>query len=56
VRKFEDELVNYAIDANRPTDKFEISVGRVVEDEAVSIERCQTAASYTTSQLFKIVS
>ena len=54
--EFEDELIDYTIDANRATDKFEISVCRVVEDEVVPIEGCQTAPSYATSQLFNTVS
>jgi hypothetical protein len=56
VCELEDELVNHAIDANCPTDKFKVSIGGVVEDEAVSIEGCQTTSSYTTSQLCKTVS
>jgi len=38
VCEFEDELINHAIDANRATDKFEVSVCRVVEDEVVPVK------------------
>lgn len=54
--EFEDELIDYTIDANRATDKLEISVCRIVEDEVVPIEGRQTAPSHTTSQLFETVS
>ena len=54
--KFEDELVNHTIDANRATDKLQISIRRIVEDEVVPIEDCQTAPPYAASQLFDIVS
>jgi len=38
VCELEDEFVNHAIDANCPADEFEVSIGGVVEDEAVSIK------------------
>lgn len=54
--KFEDELVNHTIDANRATDKLEISICRIVEDEVVPVKGRQIAPSHATSQLFKTVS
>lgn len=50
--KFEDELVNHTIDANRATDKLEISICRIVEDEVVPVKGRQIAPSHATSQLF----
>ena len=54
--KFEDEFVNHTIDANRATDKLEISIRRIVEDEVVPIEDRQAAPPYAASQLVNIVS
>ena len=54
--EFEDEFVNHTIDANRATDKLEISIRRIVEDKIVSIKGRQTASPDATSQLFKTVS
>ena len=56
VCEFEDKLVDHTIDANRATDKLEISIRRIVEDEVVPIEDRQTATPYAASQLFNIVS
>jgi hypothetical protein len=38
MRKFEDELINHAVDANRPTDELQVCISRVVEDEVVAVE------------------
>lgn len=54
--EFEDELVNHTIDANRATDKLQISIRRIVEDEVVPIKDRKTAPAYAASQLFNIVS
>ena len=56
VCEFEDKLVDHTIDANRATDKLEISIRRIVEDEVVPIEDRQAAPPYAASQLVKIVS
>ena len=56
VCEFEDKLVDHTIDANRATDKLEISICRIVEDEVVPIEDRQAAPPYAASQLVKIVS
>ena len=50
--EFEDELINHTIDANRATDKLEISICRIVEDEVVPVKGRQIAPSHATSQLF----
>jgi hypothetical protein len=51
MREFEDKLINHAVDANRPADKLQVSVGRVVEDEVVAVEDAQIVSSDATSEL-----
>lgn len=46
-----DELVDDAIDADRPAHEFKRCVSRVVEDEVVAIEFGQFASSNTARQL-----
>lgn len=50
--KFEIELVNDTVNANRPTDKLEVCVCGVVEDEVVPVKNRQPRPANTTSQLF----
>jgi hypothetical protein len=38
--KFEDELVYHTINANRTTNKLELSIGRVIEDKVVPVKVC----------------
>jgi len=38
MREFEDELINHAVDANRPADELQVCIGRVIEDEIVAVE------------------
>lgn len=49
--KLEDELVYDTINANRTTNKLELSVGGVVEDKVVPVKVCQLLSTDSTSQL-----
>ena len=51
MREFEDELVDHAVDAYRSTDKLQVGVRRVVEDEVVSVEDAQVVSSDAASEL-----
>lgn len=51
MRKFIDEFIHDAIDADCPTDKFKRSVIGVAEDEVIAIEVRQVLASNATSEL-----
>jgi hypothetical protein len=51
MREFEDELVDHAVDAYRSTDKLQVGIRRVVEDEVVSVEDAQIVSSDAASEL-----
>lgn len=47
----EDELVNDAIDGDGAADELEVGVGRIVEDEVLSVEIRQRRSANTTGKL-----
>lgn len=51
MREFEDELVDHAVDAYCSTDKLQVGIRRVIEDEVVSVEDAQIISSDAASEL-----
>jgi hypothetical protein len=51
MRETEDELINDAVDANRPADELQVCISRVVEDEVVPVEDAQIVSSDATGEL-----
>lgn len=49
--ELEDELVNHPVDADSATNKLELCVGRVVEDEVVPVKRRQVVPPDAARQL-----
>lgn len=49
--ELEDELVNDTVDAQRPTDQFELGICRVIEDEVVLVKAGQLYPTNATSEL-----
>jgi hypothetical protein len=49
--KLENKLIDYLVDSQSPTDKLQIGIIRVIEDEIVPIEICQGVTANSTGKL-----
>ena len=53
--EFEDELVDYAVDAYRAAHELQIGICRVVEDEVVAVEDAKIVSPDATSELSDVL-